>query len=122
MARLAVLLLFVAAFAPAAVMGALPLVLLTVVTVTAMLAALVLALPQHEPAVLPTEVDDSESKSIQIIRPRTVVEKLLSAEEAGAEIIGVATSPEQSLYSTLPTLQRELPRNGRAADKPPEPR
>jgi hypothetical protein len=58
MARLAVLLLLVAAFAPAAVMGALPLVLLTVVTVTAMLAALVLALPQHEPAVLPTEVDD----------------------------------------------------------------
>ena len=48
-ARLAVLLLFVAAFAPAAVMGALPLVLLTVVTVTAMLAAVVLALPQHEP-------------------------------------------------------------------------
>jgi hypothetical protein len=58
MARFAVLLLLVAAFAPAAVMGALPLVLLTVVTVTAMLAALVLALPQHEPAVLPTEVDD----------------------------------------------------------------
>jgi hypothetical protein len=45
-----------------------------------------------------------------------VVEKLLSAEEAGAEIIGVGTSsPEQSLYSTLPTLQRELPRNGRSA-------
>jgi serine/threonine protein kinase len=69
-----------------------------------------------ERAALPTEVDDSESKSIQIIRPRTVVEKLLSAEEAGAEIIGVGTSsPEQSLYSTLPTLQRELPRNGRSA-------
>ena len=59
MARLAVLLLFVAAFAPAAVIGALPLVLLTVVTVTAMLAAVVLALPpQREPVVLPSEVDD----------------------------------------------------------------
>ena len=58
MARFAVLLLLVAAFAPAAVLGALPLVLLTVVTVTAMLAAVVLALPQHEPVVLPTEVDD----------------------------------------------------------------
>jgi len=57
-ARLAVLLLFVAAFAPAAVIGALPLVLLTVVTVTATLAALVLALPQREPVVLPSEVDD----------------------------------------------------------------
>jgi Fe2+ transport system protein B len=57
-ARLAVLLLFVAAFAPAAVIGALPLVLLTVVTVTATLAALVLALPQREPVVLPGEVDD----------------------------------------------------------------
>ena len=58
MARLALLLLFVAAFAPAAVIGALPLVVLTVVTVTAMLAALVLALPQREPVVLPGEVDD----------------------------------------------------------------
>ena len=58
MARLALLLLFVAAFAPAAVMGALPLVLLTVVTVTAMLAALVLALPQRGPIVLPGEADD----------------------------------------------------------------
>ena len=58
MARLALLLLFVAAFAPAAVMGALPLVRLTVVTVTAMLAALVLALPQRETVVLPSEVDD----------------------------------------------------------------
>jgi hypothetical protein len=66
-------------------------------------------------AALPTEVDESESKSIQIIRPRTVVEKLLSAEEAGAEIIGVGTSQERSLYSTLPTLRRELPRNGRGA-------
>jgi hypothetical protein len=57
-ARLAVLLLLVAAFAPAAVIGALPLVLLTVVTVTAMLAAVVLALPQREPVVLPSEVED----------------------------------------------------------------
>ena len=58
MVRLAVLLLFVAAFAPAAVIGALPLVLLTVVTVTATLAAVILALPQREPVVLPAEVDD----------------------------------------------------------------
>ena len=57
-ARLALLFLFVAAFAPAAVMGALPLVLLTVVTVTAMLAAVVLAFPQRDPVALPTEVDD----------------------------------------------------------------
>jgi len=57
-ARLAVLLLFVAAFAPAAVIGALPLVLLTVVTVTAMLAAVVLALPQRQPVVRPSEADD----------------------------------------------------------------
>jgi hypothetical protein len=56
--RLALLFLFVAAFAPAAVMGALPLVLLTVVTVTAMLAAVVLAFPQRESMVLPPEADD----------------------------------------------------------------
>jgi hypothetical protein len=59
-ARLAVLLLLVAAFAPAAVMGALPLVLLTVVTVTALLAAVVLALPQHEPVAVPGEADDPD--------------------------------------------------------------
>jgi serine/threonine protein kinase len=34
-----------------------------------------------------SELDDSESKSIQILRPKTAVEQLLSAEEAGAEII-----------------------------------
>ena len=58
MARLAVLLLFVAAFAPAAVIGALQLVLLTVVTETAMLAAVVLEIPQRQTVVLPSEVDD----------------------------------------------------------------
>ena len=50
MSRLVVLLVLVGAFAPAAVMGALPLVLLSVVTVTAALAAVMLALPRHEPA------------------------------------------------------------------------
>lgn len=48
--RLVVLLVLVGAFAPAAVMGALPLVLLTMVTVSAALAAVMLALPQREPA------------------------------------------------------------------------
>ena len=50
MSRLVALLVLVGAFAPAAVMGALPLMLLAVVTLTAMLAAVLLVLPPHEPA------------------------------------------------------------------------
>ena len=50
MSRLVALLVLVAAFAPAAVMGALPLLLLAVVSLTAMLAAVLLVLPQPEPA------------------------------------------------------------------------
>lgn len=49
MSRLVVLLLFVGAFAPAAVMGALPLVLLTLVTVSAAFGAVLLVLPRREP-------------------------------------------------------------------------
>jgi hypothetical protein len=60
MARLAVLLVLVAAFAPAAVVGALPLVLMTMITVTAALAAVVLALPQHAPVAVDSEVEDSD--------------------------------------------------------------
>jgi hypothetical protein len=48
--RLVVLLVLVGAFAPAAVLGALPLVLLTMVSVGATLAAVVLARPQPTPA------------------------------------------------------------------------
>jgi hypothetical protein len=44
--RLVVLLVLVGAFAPAAVLGALPLVLLTMVSIGATLAAVVLARPQ----------------------------------------------------------------------------
>ncbi len=44
MSRLVVLLVLVGAFAPAAVMGALPLLLLAVVSLTAMIAAVRLAL------------------------------------------------------------------------------
>ena len=47
MSRLVALLVLVAAFAPAAVMGALPLLLLAVVSLTAMLAAVLLVLPQR---------------------------------------------------------------------------
>ena len=50
MSRLVALLVLVGAFAPAAVMGALPLLLLAVVSLTAMLAAVLLARPQPEPA------------------------------------------------------------------------
>ncbi len=57
MTRLTVLLVLVAAFAPAAVMGALPLVLLSVVAVTAMMAALLLALPQRDVARVHAEPD-----------------------------------------------------------------
>ncbi len=48
MARLVVLLVLVGAFAPAAVMGALPLLLLSVVSLSAMLSAVLLALPQRD--------------------------------------------------------------------------
>jgi hypothetical protein len=48
--RLVVLLVLVGAFAPAAVLGALPLVLLTMVSIGATLAAVVLARPQPSPA------------------------------------------------------------------------
>jgi hypothetical protein len=47
--RLVVLLVLVVAFAPAAVLGALPLVLLTMVSIGATLAAVVLARPQPAP-------------------------------------------------------------------------
>lgn len=50
MFRLVALLILVGAFAPAVVMGALPLLLLAVVSLTAMLAAGLLALPQPKPA------------------------------------------------------------------------
>ena len=50
MSRLVALLVLVGAFAPAAVMGALPLLLLAVVSLTAMLAAVLLARPHSEPA------------------------------------------------------------------------
>ena len=50
MTRLVVLLVLVGAFAPAAVLGALPLVLLTMVSIGATLAAVVLARPQPTPA------------------------------------------------------------------------
>ena len=50
MSRLVALLVLVGAFAPAVVMGALPLLLLAVVSLTAMLAAVTLMLEQPEPA------------------------------------------------------------------------
>ena len=55
MSRLVALLVLVGAFAPAAVMGALPLLLLAVVSLTAMLAAVLLVLPQPEPAQAPAQ-------------------------------------------------------------------
>lgn len=63
MSRLVVLLVLVGAFAPAAVMGALPLVLLSVITVTAALAAVMLALPQHPAEGAPVPVSrDAEPR------------------------------------------------------------
>ena len=59
MTRLTVLLVLVAAFAPAAVMGALPLVLLAVVAVTALMAAVVLALPETDATPVPAERENS---------------------------------------------------------------
>lgn len=57
MSRLVALLVLVGAFAPAAVMGALPLVLLTVVSLTALAAAVLLARPQPEPARTPVDAE-----------------------------------------------------------------
>ena len=51
--RLVALVVLTAAFAPAAVLGALPLLLLTMVSGSSMLAAVVLALPQRRPATVP---------------------------------------------------------------------
>jgi hypothetical protein len=57
--RLVALLVLVGAFAPAAVMGALPLLLLAVVSLAAMLAAVLLVLPRPEPApAAPTSAAD----------------------------------------------------------------
>jgi hypothetical protein len=47
--RLVALVVLTAAFAPAAVLGALPLLLLTMVSGSSMLAAVVLALPRRRP-------------------------------------------------------------------------
>ena len=58
MSRLVALLVLVGAFPPAAVMGALPLLLLTVVSLTAMLVAVLLARPQPHPA--RTQVDPEQ--------------------------------------------------------------
>jgi hypothetical protein len=58
--RLVALLVLVGAFAPAAVMGALPLMLLAVVSLTAMFAAVLLVLPQSAargPATAPPAAD-----------------------------------------------------------------
>ena len=61
--RLVALVVLTAAFAPAAVLGALPLLLLTMVSGSSMLAAVVLALPQRGrvPATVPVPppVDDA---------------------------------------------------------------
>ena len=61
--RLVALVVLTAAFAPAAVLGALPLLLLTMVSGSSMLAAVVLALPQRRPVPatvpVPPPVDDS---------------------------------------------------------------
>lgn len=59
MTRLVVLLVLVGAFAPAAVIGALPLVLLAVVSLTATAGAVSLALPRREPAPTPVLADQA---------------------------------------------------------------
>lgn len=53
MPRLVALVVLTAAFAPAAVLGALPLLLLTMVSGSSMLAAVLLALPRRRPAAVP---------------------------------------------------------------------
>ena len=55
--RVLVLLVLVAAFAPAAVLGALPLVLLAVVSVASLMAAVVLARPEQRPVPVPVDPD-----------------------------------------------------------------
>jgi hypothetical protein len=62
--RLVVLLVLVGAFAPAAVLGALPLVLLTMVSIGATMAAVVLARPQ------PAQVRGDSSAPAQGSGPR----------------------------------------------------
>jgi hypothetical protein len=61
--RLVALVVLTAAFAPAAVLGALPLLLLTMVSGSSMLAAVVLALPPRRPVPatvpVPPPVDDA---------------------------------------------------------------
>lgn len=57
MSRVLVLLVLVAAFAPAAVLGALPLVLLAVVSVASLMAAVVLARPERRPVPVPVDPD-----------------------------------------------------------------
>lgn len=60
LSRVVALLVLVAAFAPAAVLGALPLVLLTMLSAASMLGAVVLASPPRRPARVPvtTRPDD----------------------------------------------------------------
>ena len=57
MSRLVVLLVLVGAFAPAAVMGALPLLLLSMVSLSATLGAVLLALPRRTAVPVPGEAD-----------------------------------------------------------------
>lgn len=59
MPRLVALVVLTAAFAPAAVLGALPLLLLTMVSGSSMLAAVVLALPERRPAPVAVPAADS---------------------------------------------------------------
>jgi hypothetical protein len=60
--RLVALVVLTAAFAPAAVLGALPLLLLTMVSGSSMLAAVVLALPQRPlPAPVPVPASSVEA-------------------------------------------------------------
>jgi hypothetical protein len=63
--RLVALVVLTAAFAPAAVLGALPLLLLTMVSGSSMLAAVVLARPQRRPvaAVVPAPVSPAPGEA-----------------------------------------------------------
>lgn len=63
--RLVALVVLTAAFAPAAVLGALPLLLLTMVSGSSMLAAVVLARPQRRPvaAVVPVPVSTAPGEA-----------------------------------------------------------
>ncbi len=68
MSRLAALLVLVAAFAPAAVLGALPLVLLTTVSAGAVLTAVALAVPRPQP--VPVGTDDRGDRGDRPPLPR----------------------------------------------------